>query len=389
MKSLKTVLIVVILGIVFIPISAFAADVRSGQDLTIDSDFSVDENLYIGAGNVRVESDVLADLSVIGGEVEVSSNITGDTILTGGNIIFSGHANDDLKIIGGTVIVSGTVEKDLVVVGGTIKILEGAQINGDLILIGGEAYFSGSVKNRTKIVAGVVDLNGTLNGASQITTQKITFNSKANVIGSLSYFAPASAYEVSGANLVGDIKFNQIESLKDSSFVKSTILNILSFWILLRFVTTLLLAFILVYIFKVFSQSTADFAVGNFLRSFLIGLSAIVLVPIISIILGVSLFAIPVSALLMLAYVFVGILSTAVSGIILGILLKKFFKKNLENYEVSFQMSTLGVVVLTLLQFMPIIGELTRIVFYLVAFGAISHYIYMNIRWSDSVNLNK
>jgi hypothetical protein len=55
--------------------------------------------------------------------------------------------------------------------------------------------------------------------------------------------------------------------------------------------------------------------------------------------------------------------------------LKKTFTKN-KNLEVSFNTAAIGVVVLTLLQFVSVIGDITRFVSFLQPVGSIWIYLY-------------
>jgi hypothetical protein len=85
----------------------------------------------------------------------------------------------------------------------------------------------------------------------------------------------------------------------------------------------------------------------------------------------------------MIGFLFILIISGAISGIVLGALIKKVFKKGKDGdgFEISFQTATLGVILLAIVQFVPYIGELSRFVFYVVSVGAVAHSVYMNIRW--------
>ena len=89
-----------------------------------------------------------------------------------------------------------------------------------------------------------------------------------------------------------------------------------------------------------------------------------------------------------MTYIFALIITTSVASIAVGALIKRAFSKE-DVLEVSFSTASIGVVILTLLQFVPFVGEVTRFVFFMAAFGAIWKYIYSQIRWGYTSLFNK
>lgn len=366
--------------ILLAPNFVFAADFRGGNNINI-SDQEIPGNLYIGAGNSNINTNVNGDLTIASGESRVSGVVNGDLIILGGSVVFDGLVNGDVRIVGGDVKIKGNVTGELVVVGGDVLIEKEASVNGATFLLGGLVQIDSKSDQNIKVLGGKVVLNSEINGHIEITTQDLNLTNNAKINGYLSYFAPEKFNQDIGSEVLGEVSYNQIKSIEDNGLIKQTILSFINFWILLRFITTLLLAFILVYVFKVFSQKTTEFTLDNFGVSILIGLLIIFVVPIISVILFASLIGMPISVLLFLTLIFAMIISPAVAGIILGALFKKVYKKT-DNIEVSFHTATLGVVLLSVVKFVPFLGEIISLLFFTVALGGIAHYIYMNIRWA-------
>lgn len=380
MKTPKTVVVIMLTTAFLLPIFVNAADIRGGSEISIPEDLNIEENLYIGSSKSNILGDVQGDLSVASGETFVKGVTDSDVLIVSGNARFEGESKGDTRIAAGNVYIKGKFDGDLAIVGGEVFIDKGTEVSGDILIIAGRVKFDTDTSNYMHIIAGEVIVNGTINGDSTITTQKLILNSGAVVNGTLNYFSPEKALENNGSKINGEVKYNQTRSIQDNGLIKQAILSFINFWIVLRFVTALLLSFLLVYIFKVFSQKVADYSLESFGTSLLIGLSVLVIAPVISVILFVSLIAMPIAFLLTFSFFFVLIISTAVSGIILGALIKKVIKKE-DTAEVSFQTATLGIVLLTAVQFVPIAGDLIRLIFFTVAIGAISHHVYMNIRW--------
>lgn len=363
------------------PISGLhAAQISSGAEIFLIQEEAINQNVYIAGGNVTLDTPVSGDVTIAGGTVNIKNTVNGDVMIAGGTVIIDSTVTGDVRVIGGTVILNSTIHGDFASLGGNIITKESSVIRGQALLIGGTLSQEGALDGSSKILVGKTILNGKINGPAEVTTQEITFKSKLLVSNQLAYFAPEKGFQEDGANLGTAVTFNQIKSIQENGIVKQAFLNFINFWILLRFITTLLLAFILVSVFRVFSQRTTDFALDSFWKSLLIGIIFTAFAPLAILILAISLIALPFSILLMLSYFMIMIIGGAVSGLVVGSLLKQAVSKNEKN-EIDFQIATFGVILLTLVQFVPLIGDFTRILFFIVAVGSIVHYIYMNIRW--------
>jgi len=367
--------------LIFIPFfSANAAQISSGADVLISQEEEIKENLYVAGGNVILDSPVSGDVTIAGGTVVLKNTINGDVMIAGGDVSIEGNVLGDVRVVGGNITLSGNIRGDFASFGGGILTKDSAIVAGQSLLIGGTLDHYGTIDGPMKVLVGKVVVDGNIKGPAQITTQKITFKSKTAISNQLAYFAPEKGLEENGANLGSAVTFNKIQTLQENGLIKQAFLNFINFWILLRFITTLLMAFILVFVFKVFSQRVSEYALDSFGKSLIAGFIFTVFFPVISIILAVSLIAIPFSILSILAYFMIMIIGGAVAGIIVGSLLKQaLFKKTKD--EVDFQTAALGVILLTLIQFVPYIGDFTRILFFFVAVGSVVHYVYMNIRW--------
>lgn len=358
--------------------TANAATILNDTEVYIGSDKTYEENLYVGAGKTIIEGDITEDLVVVGGEITVAGNVTGDVFLVGGSALFKGNVFGDLRVIGGTVQVEGIINGDVLIVGGDVNLNENAEINREIFIIGGDVAVRDDINTKLKIIAANVKLSAAISGSVEVTTQRLIVGRDANIAGGLTYYAPQKFTTEEGGTVTGTISYNEIKSIRDTGFVKQAIVSFMSFWFLLRFITTLIIAFILIYVFKVFSQGVNDLALQSFWKSFLAGILVILVTPLVIGILFISLFALPIGFLLALALTFVAIIAPAVSGIFVGNWAKKYINKTYTGV-VDLQGAALGVVVLTLLQFVPVAGDLIRVVVAIVAIGAVARYIRLAI----------
>jgi hypothetical protein len=363
-----------------------AAEIITNSEVYLDVNNTYTENLYIGAGLAEIDSQIKADLTVLGGENFIKSIVDSDIFVGGGTTEFSGEVFGDLRVISGEVIISGTVHGDLLIIGGDVQITDQSNILGDILIIGADVNISGDAIAKTKIVSASTFINSYVSGVTEITTQNLILGSNAIINGEFFYYSPNKLIEKDGSVIVGNITFNQINSIQNTSIIKKALVSFLSFWFVLRFITTLLIAFILVYIFKVFATETTNFALKSLWKSLFAGILTIILLPISVVILFVSLIGMPIALIIILGLLLFMIISPAIAGIYVGAWIREFIIhiKNKEKvsdweYKIDFHTATLGVILLTVLQFVPIIGGLIRSIITIVALGAIARFIYKAI----------
>lgn len=376
--GMKKLLFLLTLVFFLTPFSVNAAELLGGRNVYIGPDTTFDENIYVGAGKIDIRGNVNSDLVVFGGEVSVSNEVTGDLLIFGGNVNFQGKVIGDVRIVGGDIHIYGQIDGDLIILGGNVDLEEGMNLQGETIIVGGDIGVRGDSEMGIKIIAGNVKVNSKISGPIDITTQYLHLGENANIEGTLQYYAPQQFSEMNGAQVVGEVSFNEIKNFKEISFIKRAVVSFTSFWFILQFITTIIIAFILIYIFRVFSFGASHIAVHSFWKSLLVGILALVLVPTLILLFTLSLVALPIGLLLLLSLIFFSIISVALAGIFIGAWARNSFSKT-KDFVVSFQSATVGIIFLTALQFIPILGSFIRTVLVIVALGATLRYIHRNI----------
>lgn len=395
-RSLNLLFSLILLSFFAISQQVYSLDLRTGSDLNIadttpaTSTETIKENLYLAGVRVNVSNNSPADLTALSSDITLSGKTEGDVSVVGRDVKISGETIGDLRVVGNNIFISGIVRGDTMIVGVNVQIDKSADLQGDVFIVGGQTNIDAQLKTYSKLVSGLVTINGNLSGNSDITTQKLVFGDSADISGSIRYFSPDRFEKTDNSKVEGQISFNQINSIRDSNVFKKVVLSFINFWMLLQFVTTLILSALLVFVFRVSSQKINNYALNNFGISILIGILSLFIIPVVSVILFVSLIGLPLSILLGLITTIVLTLSWSMAGIVLGTLIKKVFtKKDVKEgdeirttTEISFHYTTIGVVLLTVLQFVPFVGEVTRLIFFFVAVGAMMYYLYRSIRFN-------
>jgi len=372
---MKELLKILFLGIIFVPTSTFAFSMQTAPDISVNNESIIDENLYLLGGNVNFNKTFDEDLITVAGRSFISGAVFGDILSISGDAFFSGEAFGDTRIVGNKVVITGNTNKDLIAIGSQVSTEETAILNGKTLIVAGEVYLHGQVLDDLKIVAGKVNINAEILGDVEITAQRVSIGPKAQINGDFVYFSPKRADVSSDAKIKQRFVYNQTETLQENSFVKRAVVNFVTFWSVIKFLATLFTAFILIFVFRMFSQRTSFLATKKMGKSILVGLFSIVFIPIISAVLFASLFGMPIAIILFLLYLIAVLLTGPVSGIVLGYYIQKLNKK-VKKKEVDFNSTALAIILLTFLYFIPIVGSILRAFFVILSFGAMVLYYF-------------
>src|SRR3984893_3952342 len=183
----------------WLPLQAAAADLRQGNDVTVGSGETVNDDVYAGAGTISINGNVVAG----GGTITVSGNVTRDLILGGGNITVNGHVGGSIIAAGGNITVNGAGAQDIVVTGGMIDVGSSATIGRDLVVAGGSATVSAPVARRVQMAAGSLTLlRNTVGGDVHGSVDRLKLDG-AQIAGNLDYTSNNSVQMVNGASVAG------------------------------------------------------------------------------------------------------------------------------------------------------------------------------------------
>jgi hypothetical protein len=260
-----------------------------------------------------------------------------------------GTVGDDVLIGGGQVTLSGAgIGGDLLIGGGVVRI--DTPIEGDVVIGGGEVYLNSIINGNVKAEADLLELgpNAVIVGDfSYRSSKEVVVDEKAQVLGVTS-FEPRAKDEKEGNNFTG----------------------LISFWILIKTLSVLALALVLGLVFKVYSMNAVKSAIVSPWLNLGRGFALLIILPILSVFLFVTLIGIPFGVLSIFGLVIMIILASAIAPILLGSLLYKWMTKK-EEYAISWKTILLGVFAYTILCFIPIVGWIAIVALFLASLGAV------------------
>lgn len=386
MKNINKLFISVIVILILVPVFAFGATMKAGEEVFVKKGNNIEDNLYVAGGNISINGIVFGDLYALGGNILISENVTEDIIVIGGAITILGDSGGDIRVVGGNVLIVGDVKGELIVTGGSLTISSDVSVGKDLVVAGGQVSIDGDVAGDVQIAGGVVTINGHIKGNVKAKIDdKLTIGDGAVIDGNLEYSARnADALKLSeNAVVKGETVYKKIESTGgiDKSRAKNFIFAAIGAFVLFKLISFIVVALILVWLFKNFSNSVVKGVVQNPLQMFGRGFVVFVVAPVAAILLFVTLFGAPLGFMVMLSYGLLLLISGIYAGVVVGAWVSQVIRKS-DKTVITWKNVVGGIVLLTVVKFVPLIGWIIGLFVFLVTIGSIANIVYKKL-WGE------
>lgn len=317
MKSMKKFLAILCLVLLLVPTVIFATESYNDNIMAIDETVVANgtANGLIMLCGSTISSNANGDYAFIAGrEVNISGNITRDAFVVGETVTIenTGIINRDLYVCASKVIINGAVNRNIYVASSEL-------------LVGDKAYIRGDVHSAT---------------------DKIVISETANILGTVEYRSDASVVSIPESIQVNRI---EVETNKNQGNVsKSFDFNEKILELLMVFVTFILMLAIVPEFFTKIDERYALNAKELF-KAFGIGVLLLIVVPIVSIILMVTIVGLPIAFVALLLYIIAFIITGAVAGYTI---VKAIFGSKVNKFVAG----TAGVIGYKLLMCVPVLG---------------------------------
>ncbi len=368
--------IVVILVLLLVPASVFAATTVSARNLVFSSHVSGVQNVYLAGMSVTVATTSPADLTVIGGSVVASAPVKGDALIAAGSLALRGNVMGDLRAIGGRVIINAPVKGDLVVLATSIYDLKAQAKN--ILAIGETVHLSSGSRGNVKVYGNDIYLSGHFAGnvyASAL--NKVVLAPHTVITGTLRYQASEVATIPLSARINGGATYTGASFLPTSQEAEAFALASIGIFFLVRIFGALLVAGLLAGLFPSFTQHLSKEVFENPIRHalllILLGFGTFVAVPVLIVLLSITFIGLSIAFVLGAAYLLLLSLAFAYAGILVGAL---WIRTLMKRTTITWRDAVLGMLALMIFSILPIIGMLVIMLLIFLAMGAIVHVFY-------------
>ena len=206
LKHISKGLIVCLLVIFLMPITAapvMAADLRSGETITVASGEIIDDDLYVAGSDIVIDGIIDGDLWAVGSEITINGTVNGSVIAVGQTITVNGEIAHAARLAGETLSINGNIKGDLLAFGGNVNIAGTAKIGGDFLVGARSSRIDGAIAGDIKGGAGEISITNGVGGDVELEVDQLTIASTATVQGNLTYTSDNEADIQSGAQVKG------------------------------------------------------------------------------------------------------------------------------------------------------------------------------------------
>lgn len=322
------------------------------------------DNLYFKTGgSITIDGTVNGEAYLIGENIIVNGNVNGDLIAAGGTITVSGNISENARLAGGIVSVSGRIGKNALVIAGQTEIEKSATIQGNLVEFSGNTNVLGKIDGEVQTMAGNIFFNAKAARNVKITAENLNFGNGTTIAGDFEYQTQNEIKNLK--NMVkGNINFVKKNGKLPLFPYKQIALKIFSFASWISYLGSLIIGFLLVFIFPKRFTNINKFIAEKPLASFIFGLAFFALTPPGLIILAATIIGIPLAFLFILLLIFLIFVSRTVVGLAIG-------SRILNDEESKFLPLLLGMTILQIISLIPYLGFVSKILVIILGTGAI------------------
>lgn len=374
---MKKIIAFALAGQLLFPAVTLAAALRGGENISINSAETIEENAYLAGSNLSLSGTVLGDLLAAGGTVNLSGAIDKDLTAAGGTLNLNGFSAEDVRIAGGTLNLSGTIRGELMAAGGEITVAPETSITRSSWLGGGTIRFNGKTDEPLTIAGGTVYVNGAISGDLTVFGENIELGPNASVGGNFNYKSSKEANIDPKANIAGRINFEAVESKNAGKYVARGFVGVMS---LIKFLSFLLVSLIIFWLWR--NETEAALASSSKIgKEMLRGFAILFLVPIAALFSAFTIIGILPAFMVILLYIVITLLASAFSSILVGSWLVTYAWKR-EPAKLRWYDVLLGAIVLAVISWIPIVGWLACFAVFLVSLGTTSHTLAQKVKTS-------
>ena len=368
-------LLFVILFLFLTPNAAFAFEKRSGSFVNISSDEVIEGSLFVYADILDIDGVVNGDVFCIASKIEISGTVNGDILCAGEEINFSGTTTGDMRLISSKTRIGGIVLGNTNIIADQLELQDIANLSGEFFLLANEAVLAGTIEgdlyggvqyaNISSFVGGGVSLRQGDGLLSSIDSHEFKFLSGATILGDFNLKSKWNFFKEEGVIIKGEENV-QIFETKKVNYSNNI------FWALVLIFSNIVIALVLIALFKDFLLSVTEIIKKQSSKSFWLGLLVFVLSPLTFILLFLTMIGIPLALILFFIFGGIILINKSIISIILGEKILDLFKS---KKKVSLNIkAVLGALAFYLIVTLPFIGSVLSFMSLIIVFGAILQY---------------
>lgn len=369
MKYFSWGICIVMLVVLVSPMNALV--IRRAESVEVSADEVIDDDLIAIGGSVDIKGMVTGNVCAFAQTVNVSGGIGGSLFIGAASSNINPRSVQTVWAAGGTLNISGEIAKNVILAGGTLNIESNAVVGKDLHAYGGSFEADGSVNGAIRGAVGKFVMGGQ-SSQVKIRADRAKIRSKAVVSGDV-YLTSESTPEIEdGAMIGGELTLREIEEeeVRPFFFAIAPLIGFLFGVIkLIVWISKIIVGIILIALCQKYVRRIMDTFTKKPWKSLGVGFLGVIVIPVASAVFLATLIGYPIGVLLLYMFSILCYVSSVIIAVILGEKIIQLFNK---GKEVSLYLSfVIGMVILFIVGFIPILNFLVRVFVLLFGFGTV------------------
>ncbi|OIP57672.1 MAG: hypothetical protein COX79_01425 [Candidatus Levybacteria bacterium CG_4_10_14_0_2_um_filter_36_16] len=338
------------------------------KPILLPSELTIEKDYFAAGNSVTLNGSVNGDAYLAGKTVVVNGAVNGDLLATGATITVKGDVKGNIRAIGGNVIITSKVGGNITLVAQNVKITDPADITGSLVAIAEKLEVKSPIGKGVHLVVANATFENSVSQDIRGAVGTLSFGKNAKVGGSVIYWSNNKATISKDAAITGKIEKHspppEIEKAKIS--INKSLTAFLLWSKIVGFLALLIVGLLLIYFMPVYTEKTAALVWGSPGRTFIVGLVAIIITPILFVLFFATILGIPLAFLTLIFFFLLLSYSKILAAMAIGKRVAPYLGKKISLAW----MYVLGVVIFSLLSYVPVVGWIVNTVLGLMAMGA-------------------
>jgi hypothetical protein len=347
----------------------FGLEQRHSDFVNVAANETVDDTLLATGNIVRVEGVVNGDLLAFGATVEVRGTIKGDLISCATKrTVVSGTVEGRIYDLSNALDLDGELGHSIYALTQSLHVGNRGRVGGGILVGAGDVTLEGEVNRGVTMYAGNADVSGTIARELTMAGDSLTLTNAARVGGNLSaHVRQLKNVHIADGATIGGKRDIQLR-VRKSGFTRPSFYFYQAVWL----AAAMLVGWLGLVLFPGFFQASTQ-AVGSGWRSLWLGFAVIAAVPFAILVTAITLVGLPVSLMLLALYLAAIYLAKVWVGAFLGRMLLKPAGATKGDW---LQGLLLGLLILTIVGFIPYLGGLVHVGVLCLGLGAFAWQLY-------------
>lgn len=344
---------------------------QSGDKVNLSKEKKIDESAMVGGGDLTFDADIAGDLYCAGRNVVINGHITGDVLCAAQHLQINGPVDGNVRAVAQDIEINSLIGRNVSVVSQNLSLSQNSSIKGDIFFGGQQVKLSGLLGRDLLGGASDINISGSLFRNAIVTASHLTVDTSAKIGGNLEYYMEKTATPSLGQNTIkGQVIKHEVNTEEPVSKPPKNHSSWSFASLFFGTLSCLALGLLLLYFSRGSLLKRAQIIVDKPLAAGLVGLSTLIVTPIVFILLLLTVIGIPVALVLILVYLLSLLVASLYLAFVLGRLaLVRLFKLASPR---PIQSLAIGIIIFNLLLQIPFIGFFVGLFALCLGLGAIT-----------------